>query len=87
MQMLLTFIGSHLLTILENLLIKEEPAIVAMVQTEARLIIAKIESLIQNKSPALATVVTPTLNLVNTMTNDALSSMGNAIAQDANHAL
>ena len=49
MQMLLTFIGSHLLTILESLLVQEEPVIVAQVEKEAQLLISKIESLLQAK--------------------------------------
>lgn len=82
MQMLLTFIGSHLLTILENLLIQEEPAIVAQVEKEAQLLISKIESLLQAKSPAAAAALNPAINLVGTLTNDAVAAAGNAVAQD-----
>lgn len=82
MQMLLTFIGSHLLTILENLLIQEEPVIVAQVQKEAELLIAKIESLIKSKSPAAAQALEPALNLVGTVTSDAVAAAGNAAVQD-----
>ena len=82
MQMLLTFIGSHLLTILENLLIQEEPAIVAQVEKEAQLLISKIESLLQAKSAATASVLDPALNLVGTITNDAVSAVGNVVVQD-----
>lgn len=46
MSMLLTFIASHLLTILENLLVQEEPVILDMVEKEARLLINKIEALL-----------------------------------------
>lgn len=81
MQMLLTFIGSHLLTILENLLVQEEPAIVAQVEKEAQLLILKIESLLQSKSPAAA-ALNPALNLVGTLANDAVAAAGNAVAQD-----
>jgi hypothetical protein len=82
MQMLLTFIGSHLLTILENLLVQEEPAIVAQVQKEAQLLIAKIESLLQSKSPAAAAALEPALNLVGTVAIDAVAAGGNAVVQD-----
>lgn len=82
MQMLLTFLASHLLTILENLLVKEEPSVVAQVEQEARLLISKIESLLQAKSPAVAKVVDPALNLVSTLANDAVDAAGNAIVQD-----
>jgi len=82
MQMLLTFIGSHLLTILENLLIQDEPEIVAQVQKEAQLLISKIESLLQSKSPAAAAALEPALNLVGTVTNDAVEAAGNAVVQD-----
>ena len=82
MQMLLTFIGSHLLTILENLLIQEEPAIVAQVEKEAQLLISKIESLLQSKSPSAAAALNPALNLVGTLANDAVAAAGNAVAQD-----
>ena len=51
MTMLLTFIASHLLTILENLLVQEEPAILDMVEKEARLLISKIEALLASKIP------------------------------------
>ncbi len=86
MQMLLTFIGSHLLTILENLLLQEEPAIVAQVEKEAQLLILKIESLLQAKSPAAAKVLDPALNLVGTVAKDAVSAMGNVVVQDVANA-
>jgi hypothetical protein len=82
MQMLLTFIGSHLLTILEGLLVQEEPVIVAQVEKEAQLLIAKIESLLQAKSPAAAAALNPAINLVGTLANDAVAAAGNAVAQD-----
>jgi hypothetical protein len=85
MQMLLTFIASHLLTILENILIQEEPAIVAQVQKEAELLVSKIEYLLQKKSPAVAAALTPALNLVGTVATDAVSAAGNAAVQDASH--
>lgn len=86
MQMLLTFIGSHLLTILETLLVQEEPVIIAQVEKEAQLLIAKIESLLQSKSPKAASVLNPALNVVSHLTNDAVSAAGNAIMQDLPHA-
>lgn len=82
MQMLLTFIGSHLLTILENLLIQEEPTIVAQVEKEAQLLILKIESLLQAKSPAAAKVLDPALNLVSNVTTDTVNAVGNVVVQD-----
>jgi hypothetical protein len=83
MQMLLTFIGSHLLTILESLLVQEEPVIVAQVEKEAQLLISKIQSLLQSKSPAAAAALNPAINLVGTLANDAVAASGNAIVQDA----
>lgn len=82
MQMLLTFIASHLLTILENLLVQEEPAIVAQVEKEAQLLILKIESLLKSKSPAAAAALNPAINLVGTLANDAVEAAGNAVVQD-----
>jgi hypothetical protein len=82
MQMLFTFIGSHLLTLLENLLIQEEPEIVAQVEKEAQLLISKIESLLEAKSPKAIAILEPSLNLVGSLTNDAVSAAGSAIADD-----
>lgn len=82
MQMLFTFIGSHLLTILENLLIQNEAAIVNQVQNEAKLLISKIESILQAKSPAAATILNPVLNLTSNLTNDAIVAVGNSLVKD-----
>jgi hypothetical protein len=82
MQMLFTFIGSHLLTILESLLVQEEPVIIAQVEKEAQLLISKIQSLLQSKSPAAAAALNPAINLVGTLANDAVAAAGNAIVQD-----
>lgn len=82
MQMLLTFIASHLLTILENLLVQEEPSIVAQVEKEAQLLILKIESLLKSKSPSAAAALNPAINLVGTLANDAVEAAGNAVVQD-----
>jgi len=82
MQMLLTFIASHLLTILENLLVQEEPAIVAQVEKEAQLLVLKIESLLKSKSPAAAAALNPAINLAGTIANDAVEAVGNAVVQD-----
>ena len=86
MQMLLTFIASHLLTILENLLVQEEPAIVAQVEKEAQLLILKIESLLKSKSPAAAAALNPAINLVGTLANDAVAAVGNVVVQDVANA-
>ena len=80
--MLLTFIGSHLLTLLENLLIQEEPEIVAQVEKEAQLLISKIESLLAAKSPKAIAILEPSLNLAGSLTNAAVSAAGSAIADD-----
>ena len=86
MQMLLTFIAIHLLTILENLLVQEEPAIVAQVEKEAQLLILKIESLLKSKSPAAAAALNPAINLVGTLANDAVAAVGNVVVQDVANA-
>lgn len=83
MQMLFSYIGAHFLTLLESLLIQEEPAVLAMIIKEAQLIISKIEALIQSKSPAAAAAVNPVLDLVNKATADAATAAGNAVVQDA----
>lgn len=82
MQMLLTFIGSHLLTILENLLVQNEPEIVSQVQKEAQLLVSKIESLLKAKAPQAAVILTPSINAMNTLVQDSASSVGNVIVKD-----
>ncbi len=86
MQMLLTFISSHLLTILESLLIKEEPQIVAQTQKEAQLLILKIESLLKSRYPTMEKVLDPMLNNANTINNDVIESIGNVVVQDVTKA-
>jgi hypothetical protein len=86
MHMLLALIASHLLTILENLLIQAEPAIVALAQKEAHLLIEKIESLLEAKAPKVASNLGPTFNMINTISNDAIEALGNTAVQDISKA-
>lgn len=78
MNLLITLISSHLLTILENELMASEPEIVSMIVKEVELLINKLEAFINEKSPALASVLNPALDEANKLSSSAV----NAAADD-----
>jgi hypothetical protein len=78
LAMLLTAVSSHLLTIIERALIAAEPQMVADIEAELSLLISKLESFIQKKSPTASAVVTPILNSVDHIADASLEAAGNA---------
>lgn len=84
MNMLLTAISSHLLTIIENELIAAEPEIVATIEAELKLLITKIESFLSSKSSSVAAVVNPILNGANSVADTAINAGANAALALAN---
>lgn len=78
MNLILTLLSSHLLTVIENSLIANEPAIVATIEQEINLLITKLESFLQKKSPTASSIVTPILNSVNSVADVAVEAAGNA---------
>ena len=66
MNILLTALSSHMLSIIESIVEYEEPTIVAALQQEISLLITKLESYIATKSPATASLVTPIVASVRT---------------------
>lgn len=78
MNLVLTLLSSHLLSVIENALIADEPEIVAAVEQEIELLIIKLESFLQKTHPALAAVATPVLNNVNSVADASLDAAGKA---------
>ena len=82
MNLILTLLSSHLLSVIEASLISEEPSIVAAIEKELELLILKLESYISSKSPSISAVVTPILTSANNVADAAVNAAGNAaIAQ------
>lgn len=78
MNMILTLISSHLLSVIEASLISNEPEIVAAIEKELELLVTKIESYLSKKSPSVASVVTPILTAANNVADTAIVAAGNA---------
>lgn len=78
MNILLSALINHFLTVAENLLIDDEPEIVQAIESELKLLITKIENLISTKSPSVAAVVNPVLTSAETVADGAISAAGNA---------
>lgn len=83
MNLLLSYIAGHLLSIIEQELISEAPEVVAITVKEIELLISKLESYIASKSSPAAAVATPILNEVGTVLTAAVSAAGNAAAISA----
>lgn len=78
MNMLLSILASHLLSVIESSLVSEEPEIVATIEKEIELLIIKLQSFIKDKSPTMATVVSPILDGVNTVADASIEAAANA---------
>ena len=84
MNLILTLLSSHLLSVIESALIKEEPEIIDAIEQEIALLITKLESYLQKKSPSVSAVVTPILNSAESVADVSLEAAGNAALQAAN---
>lgn len=80
MNILLSTLINHVLTVAENALIHREPEIVTSVETELKLLVQKIENVLSKKSPSVASFVNPVLTNVVTVADKAIAAAGNAVA-------
>lgn len=78
---ILTLLISHILTFVENELIKEEPAILAALEADIKSLISKLEALLTAKSPAVAKAVNPALEVASTIAVDAVHAAGTVVVQ------
>lgn len=78
MNMLLSILASHLLSVIESSLISDEPEIVATIEKEIELLTIKLQSFIKDKSPTVATVVSPILDGVNKVADVSIEAAANA---------
>ena len=78
MNILLSALINHFLTVAENLLIKDEPEIVQATENELKLLVSKIENLLSTKSSSVAAIVNPVLTSAETVADSAISAAGNA---------
>ena len=74
MNLLITYISSHLLSIIESELASNAPEIIAITQKEIQLLISKLESYIDKKAPEAAPIATPVLNTIGSVANSAVSA-------------
>ena len=79
MSMILTMLSNHLLTIIENEIVSEEPAAVALVVQELELLVSKIEAFIAGKSAAVANVVDPVVDAVAGAAEAGVAAAGAAL--------
>ena len=78
MNILLSALINHFLSVAEQELIKDEPEIVAAIENELKLLVSKIENLLSKKSSSVAAVVNPILTGAETVADSAISAAGNA---------
>ncbi len=83
MNLLLSYIATHLLSVIESEIVNNEPQIVAVVEQEIELLIAKLETYISGKSKTAAAIAIPVLNEVATLANAGVSGAGSAISNAA----
>jgi hypothetical protein len=83
MSYAISFIISHLLTLVENELIKEEPVLVRLAVQEIELLISKLENLIASKSPKTANVVNPALTAVGSTAVNMVVAAGEAAVESS----
>ena len=79
---ILSLLISHILTYLEGELVKAEPQLVSNLEADIKSLISKLEALIAVKSPVVAKIATPVLNVVESATTAAVEAAGTAIAQN-----
>ncbi len=78
MNILLSALINHFLSVAEQELIKDEPELVAAIENELKLLISKIENLLSTKSSSVAAIVNPVLTSAETVADSAISAAGNA---------
>ena len=78
MNILLSALINHFLSVAEQELIKDEPEIVLAIENELKLLVSKIENLLSTKSPSVAAIVDPVLANAETVADSAINAAGNA---------
>lgn len=78
MNILLSALINHFLTVAEQELIKDEPEIVKAIENELKLLVSKIENLLSTKSPSVAAITNPLLERAETVADNAIRAAGNA---------
>lgn len=78
MNILLSALINHFLSVAEQELIKDEPEIVQAIENELKLLVSKIENLLSTKSSSVAAIVNPVLTSAETVADSALSAAGKA---------
>ena len=78
MNILLSALINHFLSVAEQELIKDEPEIVQAIENELKLLVSKIENLLSTKSPSVAAVVNPVLASAEIVADNAIAAAGNA---------
>ena len=78
MNILLSALINHFLSVAEHNLINSEPEIVAAIENELKLLVNKIENLLALKSSSLATIINPLLDNTEVIANNAIEAAGNA---------
>ncbi len=78
MNILLSALINHFLTVAETLLIKDEPEIAEAIENELKLLVTKIENLISSKSPTIAPVVNPILSSAEIVADKVITAAGTA---------
>ena len=78
MNILLSALINHFLSVAEQELIKDEPEIVQAIENELKLLVSKIENLLSTKSSSVAAIVNPVLTSADTGAHSAISAAGNA---------
>jgi hypothetical protein len=84
MSFIITLLSSHLLSVIENELVSNEPEIVAMIEQELSLLITKLESYLTSKNAPVATIVNPVLTRATTLSNAVINAGAAAIMEVAN---
>jgi len=78
MNILLSALINHFLSVAEQELIKSEPEIVQSIENELKLLISKIENLLSKKSPGLAELINPGLITAESLVEKVINTAGNA---------
>lgn len=76
MNILLSALINHFLSVAEQELIKEEPEIVQAIENELKLLVSKIENLLSTKLTSVAPVVNPLITKAETI---VLSGINGAV--------
>jgi hypothetical protein len=80
---IMSLIVSHLLTFLESELAKNEPQILAVINQDIQLLIAKLEALLKIKAPTVAAVVNPVVEVAGIAADAGIQAIADHLVQQA----